>query len=71
MKIHIHDDLLVTSGSVENVISLIQEMGGFVDSTSFIIELDYLNGRKKLEETLNVSNKTLGYDIYSVLQFQK
>jgi hypothetical protein len=45
--------------------------GGFVDSASFIIELDYLNGRKKLEEVLNISNKTTGYNIYSVLQFQK
>ena len=66
MKVHIHDDLLATGGSVENVIKLIKEMGGFVDSVSFIIELDFLNGREKLEKSLEVSNKNLGYDIYSV-----
>ena len=69
MKVHIHDDLLATGGSVNNVITLIQEMGGFVDSLSFIIELDFLNGREKIEEILKKSNKTLGYDIYSVLNY--
>jgi adenine phosphoribosyltransferase len=69
MKVHVHDDLLATGGSVNNVISLIQEMGGFVDSVSFIIELDFLKGREKLEKRLNISNKTLGYDIYSVLHY--
>ena len=61
MKVHVHDDLLATGGSVNNVIELIRRMGGFVDSVSFIIELDFLNGREKLEKTLDVSNKTLGY----------
>ena len=69
MRVHVHDDLLATGGSVNNVIWLIQEMGGFVDSVSFIIELDFLKGREKLEERLDVSNKTLGYDIYSVLHY--
>lgn len=69
MKVHVHDDVLATGGSVDNVISLIKEMGGFVDSVSFMIELEFLNGRKKIEDSLNVSNKTLGYDIYSVLQY--
>lgn len=49
MKVHIHDDLLATGGSVNNVISLIKEMGGYVDSASFIIELSFLNGREKLD----------------------
>ena len=69
MRVHVHDDLLATGGSVNNVIWLIQEMGGFVDSVSFIIELDFLKGREKLEERLDVSNKTLGYDIYSILHY--
>ncbi len=69
MKVHIHDDLLATGGSVNNIISLIQEMGGCVDSLSFIIELDFLNGREKIEEMLKKLNKTIGYDIYSVLNY--
>ena len=68
MKVHIHDDLLATGGSVENVMHLVQEMGGFVDSISFIIELDFLNGKEKLEKRLNVSNENR-YDIYSVLHY--
>ncbi len=68
MKVHIHDDLLATGGSVENVMNLVQEMGGFVDSISFIIELDFLNGKEKLEKRLKVSNDSR-YDIYSVLHY--
>ena len=49
MKVHIHDDLLATGGSIKNVISLIKKMGGYVDSTSFIIELTKLKGREKIK----------------------
>lgn len=69
MKVHIHDDVLATGGSVDNIISLIKEMGGFVDSISFIIELEFLNGREKISKQLDTSNKTLGFDIYSVLHY--
>ncbi len=62
MKVHVHDDLLATGGSVNNVIDLIQEMGGFVDSVSFIIELEFLKGKKKLEQSINC-------DVYSVLKY--
>jgi adenine phosphoribosyltransferase len=62
MKVHVHDDLLATGGSVNNVMDLIKEMGGFVDSVSFIIELEFLKGRKKLEQSLN-------FDVYSVLKY--
>ena len=64
MKVHVHDDVLATGGSADNVISLIKEMGGHIDSVSFIIELEFLKGRKKLEETLKSST-----DIYSVLHY--
>ena len=69
MNVHIHDDLLATGGSVDNVISLIEKMGGFVESVSFIIELKFLYGREKIKKQLEVSNKTSEYDIYSVLQY--
>jgi adenine phosphoribosyltransferase len=64
MKVHVHDDVLATGGSMDNVITLIKEMGGYVDSVSFIIELDFLNGRKKLENSLKAST-----DVYSVLHY--
>jgi len=49
MHIHIHDDLLATGGTAHAVAKLIEEQGGIVSSFSFLIELENLGGRKKLE----------------------
>jgi len=42
------DDLLATGGTSGAAVDLIQKIGGSVGSALFVIELDFLNGRRKL-----------------------
>ena len=47
-KILIVDDVLATGGTASAVVSLIERLGGVVEGLSFLVELDFLNGREKL-----------------------
>ncbi|KQL38102.1 adenine phosphoribosyltransferase [Gottfriedia acidiceleris] len=58
-RILITDDLLATGGTIEATIKLIEELGGIVVGIAFLIELSYLEGRKKLE----------GYDIFTLMTY--
>ena len=58
-RILLHDDLLATGGTMEAACSLVEKLGGEVVQISFIIELDFLNGRQKLSK----------YDIHSLIHF--
>ncbi|WLV23661.1 adenine phosphoribosyltransferase [Aciduricibacillus chroicocephali] len=58
-RILITDDLLATGGTIEATIKLVEQLGGIVVGCAFLIELDYLNGREKLE----------GYDILSLMNY--
>ncbi len=49
-RVVIVDDLLATGGTVKASIDLIKRLGGEVCGLAFVIELDELNGREKLEE---------------------
>ena len=53
------DDLLATGGTTAAVFKLIKKLGGRVIGASFVIELKFLNPRKKLE----------GYHIFSLVQY--
>ena len=44
----LHDDLLATGGTAEAAIKVIEKLGGKIVLISFIVELTFLNGRKKL-----------------------
>jgi adenine phosphoribosyltransferase len=57
-RVLIVDDLLATGGTVEAVVKMVEELGGIVVGLVFLIELEFLNGRDKLE----------GYDIYSLIK---
>jgi len=48
------DDLLATGGTAAAAVRLVRKAGGIVDGVSFLIELDFLNGREQLDgvETL-------------------
>lgn len=46
----IHDDLIATGGSAEAATKLVERLGGQVVGYSFIMELSFLDGRKKLSE---------------------
>ena len=58
-RVLITDDLLATGGTIEATIQLVEQLGGVVAGIAFLIELSYLEGRKKLE----------GYDILTLLNY--
>jgi adenine phosphoribosyltransferase len=58
-KVLIHDDLLATGGTARAKIDLVEQLGGTVVGLAFVIELEFLNGREKLQ----------GYDIFSLIQY--
>ena len=47
-RVLIHDDVLATGGTVQAIGKLVEDLGGEIVGTSFIIELSFLNGRQKL-----------------------
>ena len=49
-KVAIVDDLLATGGTMEAAAELIEKLGGEVVSLQFLIELEDLNGRDKLQD---------------------
>lgn len=49
MNVMIHDDLLATGGTAAAAAQLVQIQGGNVAAFSFVVELDFLNGRKVLQ----------------------
>lgn len=58
-RVLVVDDLLATGGTLAATIELIEELGGVVVGTAFIIELEELRGRDKIE----------GYDIFTLLKY--
>ena len=48
-RVIIHDDLLATGGTASAAAQLIQKVGGEVAGFSFLIELEFLQGKSKLE----------------------
>jgi adenine phosphoribosyltransferase len=54
-KIVLIDDLLATGGTSASAVTLIQKVGGDLVEAIFLIELEFLHGRKKLEPTSVVS----------------
>jgi adenine phosphoribosyltransferase len=55
------DDLLATGGTAAAAIQLLRSLGGTVDSAAFAVELNFLNGRSKLQ----------GLDVFSLMQYDK
>jgi adenine phosphoribosyltransferase len=58
-RVLIHDDVLATGGTVKAILDLIEQLGGVVVGVAFLIELDFLNGRRQLE----------GYDIHTLITY--
>jgi len=58
-RVLMHDDLLATGGTAVAALELLKELGPEIVGVSFLIELTFLDGRKKLE----------GYDVHSILQY--
>jgi adenine phosphoribosyltransferase len=53
------DDLLATGGTAEAVAKLVEAVGGKLSGFGFLIELEFLKGRRKLAK----------YDVHSVLKY--
>jgi adenine phosphoribosyltransferase len=60
-RVLIVDDLLATGGTAAAASRLVKEVGGNVVGLGFVVELTFLNGRSKLA----------GYDVFSLLQYDK
>ena len=50
-RVVIVDDLLATGGTASATIELVKKLGGTVQECAFVIELGFLNGKKKLSPT--------------------
>jgi adenine phosphoribosyltransferase len=59
-RVIIADDLLATGGTARAVCDLVEGLGGKIGGLVFVVELEFLPGRKKLE----------GYDVRSLIKYQ-
>lgn len=55
------DDLIATGGTAKASTELIERLGGVVAGLAFIVELTFLEGRKRLTN----------YDLYSMIQYDR
>ena len=60
-RVLIVDDLLATGGTASATARLVEQAGGIVAGLGFAVELTFLNGRRKLA----------GYDVFSLLKYDK
>jgi adenine phosphoribosyltransferase len=60
-RVIVHDDLLATGGTARAKVDLVEQLGGEVVGLAFVIELEFLNGRERLE----------GYDVFSLIQYSE
>lgn len=58
-RVLVHDDVLATGGTARAKCELVEQLGGEVVGVAFIISLDFLNGRDRLE----------GYDVHSLVAY--
>ncbi len=60
-RVVIVDDLLATGGTCEATVKLAKSLGADIAGLAFVVELDFLNGRQRLN----------GYDVFSLLHYDK
>ncbi|MXN89854.1 adenine phosphoribosyltransferase [Flavobacterium sp. Sd200] len=58
-RVVVHDDVLATGGTAKALCELVEQAGGIIVQCNFLMELSFLNGRKKLE----------GYEVYAQLVY--
>ncbi|TRO64002.1 adenine phosphoribosyltransferase [Christiangramia sabulilitoris] len=58
-KILLHDDVLATGGTAAATCKLIERCGGEIVQCNFLVELEFLNGRARLEK----------YNVSSLIQY--
>ena len=60
-RVLIVDDLLATGGTAAAAVRLAESLGGKVVGLGFVVELDFLQGRSKLQ----------GHEVFSLLRYDK
>jgi adenine phosphoribosyltransferase len=60
-RVIIADDLLATGGTARAVVDLVERLGGTVAGLAFVVELNFLNGRERLD----------GYKVSSLLKYDE
>lgn len=58
-KVLIVDDVLATGGTIKATVNLVEKLGGKIIGIAFLIELDYLKGRKRIR----------GYPVHSLIHY--
>ena len=58
-RVLVHDDVLATGGTARAICDLATQLGGEIVGVSFVIELDFLEGRKQLQ----------GFDVQSLIRY--
>ena len=58
-RVIVLDDVLATGGTAAAKIELVEQLGGTVVGALFVIELEFLHGRDRLE----------GYDVHSLIAY--
>ena len=58
-RVLVHDDVLATGGTAKAICDLATQLGGEIVGVAFVIELDFLEGRKHLD----------GYDVESLIHY--
>jgi adenine phosphoribosyltransferase len=58
-RVLVHDDVLATGGTAKAICDLAEQLGGEIVGVAFVIELDFLEGRKQLE----------GHDVQSLIHY--
>lgn len=58
-RVLIHDDVLATGGTAKAMAELVEQLGATVVGFAFIIELEFLDGRRAID----------GYEVFSVVQY--
>ena len=58
-RVLVHDDLLATGGTARALAELVQQLGGTVVGCAFLVELAFLDGRRRLE----------GFDVHALVTY--
>jgi adenine phosphoribosyltransferase len=58
-RVLIHDDLLATGGTAAALAELVESLGGTVAGCAFLVELEFLEGRRRLD----------GYDVLALISY--
>jgi adenine phosphoribosyltransferase len=60
-RVLVHDDLLATGGTARALAELVERLGGIIVGCAFVVELGFLEGRRRLE----------GFDVHTLITYDQ